>query len=455
MAEVPGHCTNRPTVNCFGSFLPPTRHQLAPFIPSSPESVPTEYGRAFLIMLSRIGTIAIVQGRRRYQTRGIYAFTSVSVAIGGSFGYATQCQQPQFRQPWGNDADLLVPTIEASARVLRLIRTAVLMVLDYEVAKYKPRMLGSPSDEVMELEALEAEVEAKRNELEIAQLAYAIQRKDSNLPPAERRTQKENQKRRMIQAATDLAEIEEKIASEERDTPKSQLHRRAANRLLDLCRQNGGVYIKVGQHLANLDYLIPQEYTEVLSALFDDTPRSTYDDVCAVIEEDLGGKVDDIFDRFEKTPIASASLAQVHVAYDKKTGKKLAVKVQHRGLRETSVGDLFAVTKIVGLIDRWFEEFTFGWIADEIVPHLPKELDFTREGKNSEKAACHIAKAGLRCVIPKVIWTKTAPRVLTMEFEEGFKVTDETAIEKSGLNKQYVSQRVATWATSCSSELIV
>jgi predicted unusual protein kinase regulating ubiquinone biosynthesis (AarF/ABC1/UbiB family) len=313
------------------------------------------------------------------------------------------------------------------------------MVMDYEVAKYKPRMLESATKDGMELEALEAELEVQQKELEKAQIAYASRKIDSGMSPEQRKTLKESLKREMKQAATELAVIESKIAATEGESSKSQLHRKAANRLLDLCRTNGGVYIKVGQHLANLDYLIPQEYTEVLSTLFDDTPRSTYDNVCKVIEEDLGGKVDDIFDGFEKNPIASASLAQVHVAYDKKTGKKLAVKVQHRGLRETSVGDIFTVTKVVGLIDRWFEDFTFGWIADEIVPHLPKELDFTREGKNSEQAALHVAKTGLRCVIPKVIWAKTGPRVLTMEFEEGFKVTDIAAIEKSGLNKRYVS----------------
>ena len=371
------------------------------------------------------------------------------MAVGGVLGWTTQCdsQQPLLRpsspsSSWGNNnVDILVPTLEASVRVLRLLRTAVLMVMDYEVAKYKPRFLEAPSTkkEDLELEALEIAMEVKQKELENAQIAYARGSTDyDEMSPDERRTLKENQKRLMNQAATELADIEEKLGTMEGVSAKSQLHRKAAHRLLDLCRQNGGVYIKVGQHLANLDYLIPQEYTEVLSSLFDDTPRSSYDDVCKVIEEELGGKVENVFDGFAKEPIASASLAQVHVAYDKKTGKKLAVKVQHRGLRETSVGDIVAVTNVVGLIDRLFENFTFGWIADEIAPHLPKELDFTREGRNAEKAARNIAKTGLPCVIPKVIWTKTAPRVLTMEFEEGFKVTDAAAIEKSGLNKQYV-----------------
>jgi len=392
-------------------------------------------------MLGRIGTIAIAHSHRRYQKAAIYtAVTGITLASSWSASdWATKCQQQQISQPWGNEVDILIPTLQAGSRVVRLIRTVVLIVMDYEIAKYKPKFLESSNQGNMEVEALEVAMEAKQKELENAQITYARGSTDSDvMSPEERRKMKEDQKRQMNQAATELAEIEEKIASTEGVSSKSQLHRKAAHRLLDLCRQNGGVYIKVGQHLANLDYLIPQEYIDELSSLFDDTPRSTYDDVCKVIEEDLGASVDEIFDGFEKKPIASASLAQVHVAYDKKTGKKLAVKVQHRGLRETSVGDIFAVTKAVGLIDRWFEDFTFGWIADEIAPHLPKELDFTREGRNAEKAAKNIAQTGLPCIIPKVIWSKTAPRVLTMEFEEGFKVTDEAAMEKSGLNKQYV-----------------
>ena len=136
--------------------------------------------------------------------------------------------------------------------------------------------------------------------------------------------------------AEQLAEAEEKITKT--GDRKSQIHRKAALRLLSLCQTNGGTYIKIGQHLANLDYLIPNEYIEVLSSLFDSAPKSRFEDVCAVVMEDLGEHPDDLFDSFEREPIASASLAQVHVAYEKETGRKLAIKVQHRGLRETSKG---------------------------------------------------------------------------------------------------------------------
>jgi aarF domain-containing kinase len=120
------------------------------------------------------------------------------------------------------------------------------------------------------------------------------------------------------------------------------------------------------------------------------------------------------------------------------------VKIQHRGLRETSAGDIFALCSIVGIAERIFDGFSWGWIADEIAPHLPRELDFVNEGKNSERAAADLQKTGLACVIPKVLWTHSSPRVLTMEFEEGFKATDIDAIEKAGLKKQDVAKLISS-----------
>lgn len=350
---------------------------------------------------------------------------------------------------------------------MRLVGTAVRIVADYQIMtkleKTKQRLLPSlfsiPED-VSEISKLEAEVERNETRLEELQIAYSRGTGSTdatlNLSVEERIELQKQQKQKMQDAAAELAAAEEKLVAavdavdENADGDaddsgsKSRLHRTSAERLLRLCRENGGVYIKVGQHLANLDYLIPREYIEVLSSLFNDAPQSDIKDVYKVIEEDLGRSPDELFERFDPNPIASASLAQVHVAYCKKTKTKLAVKVQHRGLRETSAGDLFAVTTVVRLIDSWFPDFTFGWIADEMAPQLPKELDFQREGRNAEKAAKHIEQSGLPCCIPTVLWENTSPRVLTMEFEEGFKSTDVEALEASGLKKSDVARLVSS-----------
>jgi hypothetical protein len=386
-------------------------------------------------MLGRAGAIVLAQRRPR---RSVVLYGSAAVAsLGGLTTLTAGCDGLQLSSERPN-MSMIIPTMQAGLRAARLVKTAMLIIIDYEIAKLKPMIRG---DEEIGHQRLEHEMELRESELENAQMAYANEDEDQStksLPPLERRALKLKQKKQMEEAARLLADAEEALEAMEGGSAKSKVHRTSANRLLELCKKNGGVYIKVGQHLANLDYLIPQEYIDALSTLFDSCPRSDYENVRRVIREDLNAEVDSLFENFDPVPLASASLGQVHVAYDKTSGRKLAVKVQHYGLRETSAGDIFAVSTVVRLIESMFEGFTFGWIADEIAPHLPKELDFVREGKNAELAAMHINKTGLDCVIPKIIWNKTSSRVLTMEFEEGFKATDVDAIEASGLNKRYV-----------------
>lgn len=393
-------------------------------------------------MLARVGAIALAQRRPRRNALLYGSAGCVAASLSGLTCFKSRCDSGRQFATNGselsasNNTSILIPTMEAGLRAARLVKTAILIIMDYELEKVRPKLFG---DEEMEHYRLEQELEIRESNLEKAQLAYANDNEDEaikSLPPKERRTLKLQQKKEMEEAAQLLAEAEQQLETMEGGSSKSKIHRKAASRLLKLCQQNGGVYIKVGQHLANLDYLIPQEYIDVLSTLFDSAPQSDYKNVCKVIQEDLNADVSTLFDKFNPVPLASASLGQVHVAYDKESGRKLAVKVQHYGLRETSAGDIFAVSTVVKFIDSMFDDFTFGWIADEIAPHLPKELDFVREGNNAERAAMNISKTGLDCVVPKIIWGKTSSRVLTMEFEEGFKATDMAAIEASGLNKQ-------------------
>jgi aarF domain-containing kinase len=144
-------------------------------------------------------------------------------------------------------------------------------------------------------------------------------------------------------------------------------------------------------------------------------------------------------------------LAQVHTATCKQSGKKLAIKIQHRGLRETSKGDLFALTAVVRIAERLFDEFNLGWICDEIAPNLPKELDFTNEGKNAEAASAHLQKSGLDCVVPRVLWRTTtgqqfltSERVLTMEFEVGFPATDVERIDSIGICRRETAKLISS-----------
>lgn len=118
-----------------------------------------------------------------------------------------------------------------------------------------------------------------------------------------------------------------------------QVHLRSAARLRDLCCQNGGAYIKVGQYVGSLDYLLPPEYVQTLKVLHNDAPKSPFFDIQHVLEEELNCRVGDVFASFEETPIGAASLAQVHKAtlHD---GHIVAVKVQHRDVQKHAAVDM-------------------------------------------------------------------------------------------------------------------
>lgn len=339
--------------------------------------------------------------------------------------------------------------MEASGRGLHLLKVAFLMVLDYECAKYSEILFKEVSIGKSKRSQLKEDVNTHNNALRKAQLIYTGNDKS---PGTVKLTSE--QKRKAVHDAAEalsnceiiLQQYEDNHADLSHSNSMTTIHTGAAKRLLRLCQENGGVYIKIGQHLANLDYLIPQEYITVLSCLFDNNPITSYEQVCAVIEEELGGHPEDIFDNFAKEPLASASLAQVHIGYDKETGRKFAIKVQHAGLRETSRGDLISLEFVVKSIQKIFGEdvFKWGWILEEIAPNLPKELDFCNEGRNAEKSAAHIYKTGISCVVPKVHWPFTTSRVLCMDFEEGFRCNDVQKLEKSGLKKRDVAELVSS-----------
>lgn len=110
-----------------------------------------------------------------------------------------------------------------------------------------------------------------------------------------------------------------------------------------MCWRNGGCFIKVGQHIGALDYLLPSEYVNTMKVMHQHAPQSSLQEVLTVIREDMGQDVDELFSSFEEQPVASASLAQVHRATRSSDGKTVAVKVQHPKVKARSVVDMAAM----------------------------------------------------------------------------------------------------------------
>jgi aarF domain-containing kinase len=215
-------------------------------------------------------------------------------------------------------------------------------------------------------------------------------------------------------------------------------HQRSADRLLRLARFNGGLFIKAGQHLAALDHILPPQFTTTLANLQDSSPPGALAAVRETILKDLGAYPENLFDSFDPTPVAAASLAQVHRAVAK-DGTQLAVKVQYAGLRGMCHRDLATIDVMTSIVMTVFPKFKLGWLASELRINLTKELDFVEEGRNNERFARDV-KAGFEgaVAVPEVVWPLTSGRVLTMTFEEGVKISDVDGIKGLGLNPSEV-----------------
>ncbi|XP_061113767.1 aarF domain-containing protein kinase 1 isoform X1 [Conger conger] len=221
---------------------------------------------------------------------------------------------------------------------------------------------------------------------------------------------------------------------------KSKVHRRSAERLRDLCCANRGTFIKVGQHLGALDYLLPEEYTSTLKVLHSQAPQSTLEEIQQVVREDLGKEIGQLFASFEETPQGAASLAQVHRAV-LKDGRTVAVKVQHPKVEAQSSKDILVMEFLVQVVHWLFPDFAFMWLVEEAKRNLPLELDFMNEGRNAEKVA-EMLKHFEFLKVPKIHWDLSTKRILTMEFAEGGQVNDREYMNKHGIDVNEVSRNL-------------
>ncbi|KAL9254112.1 putative ABC1 protein [Drosera capensis] len=224
--------------------------------------------------------------------------------------------------------------------------------------------------------------------------------------------------------------------STERLSIKHEVHLRSANRLQELCLKNGGIYIKLGQHICQLVYLIPEEYVQTMrESMLNKCPVSSYDQVCEVIKKELGGTPDEIFDEFEHAPVASASLAQVHAA---RLQNGQTVAVQHTHLTDTAAADYATVEFIVNTLHWLFPSFDYRWLVDEIRESLPKELDFLVEAQNGEKRMANFRKLSPHIAhsvyAPVVYWNLSTSKLLTMEFIDAAQISDVRAIRTSAIS---------------------
>ncbi|KAJ3178340.1 putative aarF domain-containing protein kinase 1 [Geranomyces variabilis] len=231
----------------------------------------------------------------------------------------------------------------------------------------------------------------------------------------------------------------EVIGQDAYEAVKRACHKRCAERLLQLCKDNQGIYIKLGQHIAAMVFLLPAEYTETMRPLQDKCPQTSEADIEALFRSDLGCGVKDMFSWFDPKPLGVASLAQVHRAR-LLTGQEVAVKVQHPVLDAYAPVDIATTASIVKLAKRLFKDFEFEWLAEELRESLPQELDFENEARNADKIR-GLFRGNAMLKIPDVYWA--ARRVLIMEYVNGGKIDDVEYMRVNNVDPKAVSRELS------------
>jgi ubiquinone biosynthesis protein len=212
--------------------------------------------------------------------------------------------------------------------------------------------------------------------------------------------------------------------------------RRAFDRL-------GSSYVKLGQIISGGEGLFPDELVTEFKLLRDQVAPERFEDIRAVVEVDLGGRIEDLFSEFDETPIAAASIAQVHAAR-LVTGEEVVVKVQRRRVAELFRDDIAALS----------------WLAPRLVGRIPvtalanppalvelftetviEELDFRLEADNMLAIANVLARTGQRgIIVPRPHPTMITPRVLVMERLRGFAFDDVESMHAAGIDTHALLQ---------------
>jgi predicted unusual protein kinase regulating ubiquinone biosynthesis (AarF/ABC1/UbiB family) len=188
----------------------------------------------------------------------------------------------------------------------------------------------------------------------------------------------------------------------------------------------GPTFIKIGQTLGTRADLLPLPYVKQLATLQDQVPEFSTADAFARIESELGRSLQECYAEIDSAPVASASLGQVYRAR-LITGEEVAVKVQRPDLEPTISFDIAILYRIVKLTNRFFpranENADWEGMLREFHITVFEEMDYVKEGRNADRFRYNF-RTWRAIRVPKIHWSHTTQKVLTMEFIRGTKVTD-------------------------------
>jgi predicted unusual protein kinase regulating ubiquinone biosynthesis (AarF/ABC1/UbiB family) len=208
--------------------------------------------------------------------------------------------------------------------------------------------------------------------------------------------------------------------------------------LIDL----GPTFIKIGQALGTRADLLPLAYVKQLATLQDNVPAFSTADAFARIEAELGRPLHDLYPEIDSEPIAAASLGQVYRAR-LKTGEEVAVKVQRPDLEARISFDVAILFRLVKLTNRFFpranENADWEGMLREFHATIFEEMDYVKEGRNADRFRYNF-RTWRAIRVPKIFWSHTSTRVLTLEFIRGTKVVDIQGLKANRISAVKVNR---------------
>lgn len=202
----------------------------------------------------------------------------------------------------------------------------------------------------------------------------------------------------------------------------------------------GPTFIKLGQMLSTQIDLIPQEYIRELEKLQDDVKPFPVDQVREIIYNELNAPVESLFSFFEETPLASASIAQVHRARTV-SGLDVAVKVRRPGIRKKIQDDIQILMDLATLASKGVSELAAydpAGLVYEFKSWLNKELDFYQEARNIDRFGRNFENDATICV-PEVQWDRSTQKVLTMTYIDGINIDDIKKLDQAGMDRKIIA----------------
>jgi len=216
------------------------------------------------------------------------------------------------------------------------------------------------------------------------------------------------------------------LAAGRRDQPRGRRLREALERL-------GPIFVKFGQILSTRRDLLPLDIADELARLQDRVPPFDPDLALAIIERSIGRPLGEVFATIERTPLASASIAQVHLGV-LKDGREVAVKVLRPGVEGEVARDLAVMHSAASLVERLSAEgrrLRPREVVAEFARHLDEELDLMREAANASQLRRNFLNSPLLAV-PEVYWELCSERVMVMERMHGIPVSQIAALRAKG-----------------------